>query len=161
MTPRRRTEVLDGQRDAVTLCRCYTVILEFTPYPHQLAEIGKVCQKSRGPRYIVGIPTDARWGRYIRYEVRPLRFVDSSVYAVGGCIYAEPVYSRGGAYTHPLCIRTYRSRKRTHPRIRTHRRVQAHMRKRSVVGVYAPFCVYAPDAAYTPGRDERHAITGA
>jgi len=104
VTPRRRTEVLDGQRDAVTLCRCYTVILEFTPYPHQLAEKGKVTVKSRAV-FVLGFGyTDrrplARWGRYIRYEVRPLRFVDSSVYAVGGCIYAEPVYTRGGAYTH-------------------------------------------------------------
>ena len=102
MTPRRRTEVLDGQRDAVTLCRCYTVILEFTPYPHQLAEKGKVTVKSRavlGFGYTEDRRPLARWGRYIRYEVRPLRFVDSSVYAVGGCIYAETcVYARGCVY---------------------------------------------------------------
>jgi hypothetical protein len=114
VTPRRRTEVLDGQRDAVTLCRCYTVILEFTPYPHQLAEKGKVTVKSRavlGFGYTPSPRTDARSpGGVVTsgtvYEVRPLRFVDSSVYAVGGCIYAEPVYTRGGAryapavYTH-------------------------------------------------------------
>ena len=47
----------------------------------------------------------------------------------------KPVYTRAGAYTHPLRIRTKRSRKRSHLRIRTQ------VRKRTR-------CVYAPTAAY-------------
>lgn len=55
--------------------------------------------------------------------------------AVGGAYTQKPVYTRGGAYTHPLRIRTQGSRKRTHLRIRTQ------VRKRTR-------CVYAPTAAY-------------
>ena len=64
-----------------------------------------------------------------------------------GCVYAaKPVYTRGGACTHPLCIHTHRSRIRTDPRIHTRvhictRCVQAHMRIRSVGCVS---CVNAP-----------------
>ena len=47
------------------------------------------------------------------------------------------MYTRGGAYTHPLCIHTHRSRIRTDPRI------------------YTPGCIYSP-AAYThPPEDSR------
>ena len=143
MTPRRRTEVLDGQRDAVTLCRCYTVILEFTPYPHQLAEKGKVTVKSRAVLGRYAEPEDrrplARWGRYIRYRVRGSSITVRRFQRLRGRglhIRRTCVYVAGGAYTHPLCIRTYRSRKRTHPRIRT------------LGCVYARTCVYAPTAAY-------------
>jgi len=53
----------------------------------------------------------------------------------------KPVYTRGGAYTHPLRIRTQGSRKRTPLRIRTHLRIRTQVRKRTR-------CVYAPTAAY-------------
>jgi len=56
-----------------------------------------------------------------------LRFVVSCVYAVGGAYTQKPVYTRGGTYTHPLCIRTTA-------------RVNVSSR------VYAPGCVYAPAA---------------
>ena len=94
----------------------------------------------------------------------------------------KTVYTRGGAYTHPLCIHTHRSRIRTDPRIhtrvhisymhplrirthhsrkRTHPRIRTSIRTRCVytptARVNAPARVYAPDAAYTRGRDERHA----
>jgi hypothetical protein len=62
---------------------------------------------------------------------KALRFVVSCVYAVGGAYsqkpWQKPVYTRGGTYTHPLCLRTTA-------------RVNAPTR------VYAPGCVYAPAA---------------
>ena len=54
-----------------------------------------------------------------------LRFVVSCVYAVGGAYTQKPVYTRGGTYSHPLCIHT-------------------------TARVYAPTCVYAPGCVYTP-----------
>ena len=85
-----------------------------------------------------------------------LRFVDSCVNAVGGAYTQKPVYTRGGAYTHPLCVHTHRSRIRTDPRIHT----RVHICTRCVytpttrvnapIRVYAPWCVYAPAAVYTP-----------
>jgi hypothetical protein len=54
-----------------------------------------------------------------------------ALYAVGGAYTQKPVYTRGGTYTHPLCLRT-------------------------TARVNAPTRVYAPDAAFTRGRDERH-----
>jgi hypothetical protein len=87
-----------------------------------------------------------------------LRFVVSCVCAAGGAYTQKPVYTRGGTYTHPLCIRTTARVNTptrvyaplpayTHPpRIRT----PACVHTQAPTRVYAPSrtCVYAPTPAY-------------
>jgi len=145
VTPRRRTEVLDGQRDAVTLCRCYTVILEFTPYPHQLAEKGKVTVKSRA---VLGfgytpIPTDARLpGGVVTSGTRFVHY-GSSI----------PAFTRSGvAYTQNLCIREG-------VRIRTRCVYAPTARVNAPTRVYAPWGAYTHVPAYThpPPRTSTYA----
>jgi len=76
-------------------------------------------------------------------QTAALRLVVSCVYAVGSAYTQKPVYTRGGTYTHPLCIHTtarvyaptrvyarparvYAPPAYTHPclRIRTHPRIR-------------------------------------
>ena len=80
----------------------------------------------------------------------PLRFVDSCVNAVGGAYTQKPVYTRGGAYTHPLCVHTHRSRIRTDPRIHTRVHICTRCVYTPTTRVNAPIRVYAPWCVYTP-----------
>ena len=78
-----------------------------------------------------------------------LRFVVSCVYAVGGAYTQKPVYTRGGTYTHPLCIRTT-ARVNAPTRVYTPLPAYTHPpRIRTPACVYAPTRVYAPWGTYT------------